>query len=82
MNDRAILLLERLAFWQGWFSWLAIIFLLFSSMGNWRYTHAAQRKYGLPQSKDALDILNVRYARRGITRDQHHLMKSEIARIS
>jgi len=53
--------------------------LLFSSMGNWRYTYAAHRKYGQPSLKDALDILNERYARGQITRDQFKQMKADLA---
>jgi putative membrane protein len=67
-------------FGWGWFLWFGIIFLLFSSMGNWRYTYAAHRKYGLPQQKEALDILNERYASGEITREQFAQMKSDISK--
>jgi len=63
----------------GWFLWLGIILLLFSSMGNWRYTYAAHRKYGQPVRKDAIDILNERYARGEITREQFKQIKTELA---
>ena len=70
------------SFGWGWFLWFGIIFLLFSSMGNWRYTYAAHRKYGLaaPAQKGALDILNERYARGEITRDEFAQMKSDISK--
>ncbi len=63
----------------GWFLWLGIMLLLFSGMGNWRYTYAAHRKFGQPVLKDALDILNERYARGQITREQFHQMKADLA---
>ncbi len=66
-------------FGWGWLLWFGIIFLLFSSAGNWRYTYAAHRRYGLPMEKEALDILNERYARGEINRDEYGLMKTDIA---
>jgi putative membrane protein len=66
-------------FGWGWFLWFGIIVLLFSSMGNWRYTYAAHQKYGLPGEKGALDFLNERYVRGEITRDEFHQMKIDIA---
>lgn len=38
-------------FGWGWFLWFGILFLLFSSIGNWGYTYRAHRKYGQRQEK-------------------------------
>ena len=64
----------------GWFLWFGVIFLLFSSIGNWGYTYRAHQKYGGSPRKEALDILDARYAKGEITREQYAQMKSEIAK--
>jgi len=67
-------------FGWGWFLWFGIIFLLFSSIGNWRYTYSAHRRYGQLPSGDALEILNSRYARGEITREELAVMRSEVGK--
>ena len=62
----------------GWFLWFGIMILLFSSIGNWGYTYRVHRVYGMPPRKGALDILDQRYARGDITREQHTEMKAAI----
>ncbi len=62
----------------GWFLWFGIIFLMFSSLGNWGYTYGAHRKYGLVPQGRAVDILNERYARGDITREEYIKLKAEI----
>lgn len=63
----------------GWFLWIGIIFLVFSSFGNWGYTYRAHRLYrDLTPSRNALDILNERYARGEINREEFHSIKNEI----
>jgi putative membrane protein len=63
----------------GWFLWFGIIFLLFSTMGNWGYTYRAHRKFddGYP-TKNAIDILNERLARGDIKQDEYVRIKSHI----
>ncbi len=63
----------------GWFLLFGIIFLMFSSLGNWGYTYGAHRKYGLLPQGRARDILNERYARGDITREEYGRLKAEIA---
>ncbi len=67
-------------FGWGWFLWFGILFLLFSSIGNWSYTYRAHRKYGQGPGKDAFDILNERYARSEISQEQLSLMKVQISK--
>lgn len=61
----------------GLFLWLGLIALIFSSLGNWRYTYSAHRKHENAPRK-ALDILNERYAKGEIGAPEYHLIKSEI----
>jgi putative membrane protein len=72
--------LNGFSFGWGGVLWFGIVFLLFSSIGNWGYTYRAHQKYGTPPRKDALDILDERYARGEIAREEYNLMKSEIAK--
>jgi putative membrane protein len=66
-------------FGWGWILWFGFILLLFSSFGNWGYTYRAHRKYDGQPGKQAFDILNERYARGEITREQYALLKSDIS---
>jgi putative membrane protein len=66
----------------GWFLWFSVIFLTFSSFGNWGYTYRAHRRFSnlpdFPTNKDAIAILNARYASGEIKHDEYVKMKSEI----
>jgi putative membrane protein len=63
----------------GWFLWFGVIFLLFSSMGNWGYTYRAHRRFDEGYAtKNALDLLNERYAKGEVNQDEYMKIKSDI----
>ena len=62
----------------GWILWFGFILLIFSGIGNWGYSYSVHRKYDLPR-RAARDILDERYARGEITREQFVQLKSDIA---
>jgi putative membrane protein len=63
----------------GWFLWFGMMILIFSSAGNWGYTYRVHRGYGRTADKDAVDILNERYARGEINHAEYGQMKTAIA---
>jgi len=65
-------------FGWGWILWFGFIFLIFSGVGNWGYSYSAHRKFDLPR-KGARDLLDERYARGEITREQYVQLKADIA---
>lgn len=62
-----------------WLLWIGFMIIVFSSFGNWGYTYRLHRRYGTAPS-GALDILDERYARGDIARDEYTRMKAEISR--
>jgi putative membrane protein len=65
-------------FGWGWVLWFGFIFLMFSSFGNWGYTYRAHQKFaGRPENK-SFDILDERYARGEIDREQYGQLKADI----
>jgi putative membrane protein len=67
-------------FGWGWFLWFGVWFLLISSIGNWGYSYRAHQKFNQKPYRTALDILNERYARGEIKREDYGVMKSELSK--
>ncbi len=65
-------------FWI-WIMWMAFVVLIFSSFGHWGYAYRVQRRYGTGAGRNALDILNERYARGEMDQIVYARMKSEIS---
>lgn len=63
----------------GWFLWIGFWFLMISSFGNWGYTYRVQRRYGGQSQKSALEILNERYARGEISREDFQRIKMDLS---
>ena len=72
-------------YWNDWYSgwgWLlqfCVWFLFISSFGNWGYSYRAHQKYDRQPLKNAMDILNERYASAEIAREEYTKMKLEIS---
>jgi putative membrane protein len=65
----------------GWILWYSIFLLFFINMGNWGYTYKAHRSLKSGQAdKNALEILNERYARGDINLNEYMTIKSHISR--
>ena len=68
-----------LCFGWGWLLWLGFIFLIFSGLGNWGYTYRAHRRHDASPRNAALAILDERYARGDIAREEYARVKSDIS---
>ena len=67
-------------FGWGWILWFGFVFLIFVSFGNWGYAYRAHRKVDeVSRSKDAIDVLNERYAKGEIGREDYNRMKTDIS---
>jgi putative membrane protein len=63
----------------GWMLWFGGFILVVSIFGNWRYTYRVHRKYLDSSSrKNAIDLLNERYARGEISHEDFAQMRSGI----
>jgi putative membrane protein len=72
--------MENYSVW-GWLLWYGIFLLFFINMGNFGYTYRAHRRLkDVCGNKDALDILNERYASGDISQTEYSKIKSEICR--
>jgi putative membrane protein len=63
----------------GWILWFGFIILMFSGLGNWGYTYSAHRRFGGQSSNSAQDILDERYARGELNREQYSQQKADLA---
>ncbi len=65
----------------GWFLWFGLIMVIFSSFGNWGYTYRAHQRFaGEFPPKNALDILNERYASGEVKHEEYEKIKSHISK--
>jgi putative membrane protein len=62
----------------GWFLWVAVIVFVIFNVGNWGYTYNAHRKYEDFSRKGFTNILDERYARGELEREDYMRLKSEI----
>ncbi len=63
----------------GWFLWFGVVILCFSSLGNWNYTYRAHRRFLNGSFKDALDILDERFARGDINESEYLKVKAHLS---
>jgi putative membrane protein len=63
----------------GWVLWFGFILLMFSGFGNWGYTYRAHRRFDVGAPNAAQDILDERYARGELNREQYSQQKADIA---
>ena len=63
----------------GWFLWFGFVFLFFAALAVWAFTYKIDQKGDEKGSrKEALDIINERYAHGKINNEDYARMKSNI----
>ena len=68
-----------LSFGWWWILWFGFVIVAFSSAGNFGYTYRVHRKFDGAPRRDALAILNERYAGGDVTRAEYLELKADIA---
>lgn len=64
----------------AWFLWLGFVLLILSSLGNWGYSYRTHRKFTEGNSRrDAIEILNERYASGQIDQAEFEEIKLRIS---
>ena len=73
-------------YWNDWYSgwgyllWFGMIFLLFSTLGNWGYTYQAHSRYrDFETRKNAFDLLSERYAKGDLNHEEFVRVREEIS---
>ncbi|WP_320819369.1 hypothetical protein [Thalassolituus sp.] len=66
-------------FGWGWLLWFGVCFLLISNFGHWGYSYRTHQRFLSTDQRTARDLVNERYARGDIDREEFSKIKAEIA---